>query len=93
MQIPAAVESIGISEGMCQSQLAITESSALGLVAHTRPPVEQPQLRCRSAKLGFEDNTCYGQEKLWVYITICPVSPHPYISLSPEASTSFENKV
>ena len=69
------------------SQSAVTESTLLGPGAHTKPPVEQPQLRNRrSTKWRLEVNTAYyGQEKLWVNIAIyLNLSLSPFVSLTPQ---------
>ena len=88
------VESVKVSEGPSQSQLAVTESAPLGPVANIRPPLKRPRPRSRrSAKWGLEDNTaCYGQEKnkISVSIAICLVR----LSLTPlKLQLLFENKV
>ena len=56
-----------------------------------RPPVKQSFPRSRKSAVGLEDNTaCYGQEKLWVNMAICFVSPCQSVSHNTEASTSYE---
>ena len=58
-QVPAAVELVDDRKATARTSL---QTAGCG---PQRPPVEQPQPRCRrSAKWVLEDNTaCYGQEK------------------------------
>ena len=67
-QVPAAVE---LAEDRIAKVRASLKTEGCG---PQRPPVEQPQQRCgRSTKWVLEDNTaCYGQEKKWVNIAVCP---------------------
>ena len=73
MQIPTAVELVGVSEGLNQS---VSLQSLRELHWGGWPvgsPVEYPQPRNRrSAKWVLKGNTAwYGQEKLWVSIAAC----------------------
>ena len=72
MQMCLAVREVGVSEGLSQTQLAVTESTPLGAVSH-RASGWIPRLRSSTCtKWGLEDNTaCYGQEKLWVNVAMC----------------------
>ena len=73
----------GVSEALCQSQLAITESAPQGAVVHWTTGWVNPRPRNRSAQWGLENNiACYGQEKkLWVSIAVCVCLP-PSVCLS-----------
>ena len=66
--MPAAVESVGYRKARVRANL---QTNGCG---PQRPPVEQPQPRCRrSAKWVLEDNTaCYGQSRSWVNIAVYP---------------------
>ena len=52
MQTPAAVESVGVNEGRARASLQSLRAPSWGLVAHTRPPVEQPSREAKEVLSG-----------------------------------------
>ena len=86
-QVRAAVELVDDRKARVRASLQ-TE-----VCGSQRTLVEPPQPRCgRSAKWVLEDNTaCYGQEKIWVNIAVCPCL---HSSLTHNRTINpFENKV
>ena len=71
--MPAAVESVKVSEGRVRATLQSLRVPHWGLWLIPGFRVGQPWPRCgRSAKWSLEDNTaCYGQEKLSVNVATC----------------------
>ena len=77
------VKKVGDSEGQSKSLLA--ESAPTGTYgpyqASGWATLAKKQKKCQ---VGLEDNTAgYGQEKLWVNMAICLVSPVLYFDLRP----------
>ena len=91
--MPAAVESVGYSEGQSESQLQSLRARSLGPVVHTKPLVERPWPRSGSAKWVLKitqramvKRRSYGS----IWQSVLSPHPRPSVSQTTEASTPFE---